>query len=318
MSLSIALPSEPDPEPGSGILRIGFLNNLSDAALDQGERQIEARLTAASGPARVSLRLFSLSSIPRQPSIRAYMDGRYGDESDLMRTRLDGLFVSGAEPQAATLEDEIFWPQLAAVVDWARTGPRSSIWSCLAAHAAVLRLDGIRRRRLTEKRAGFFAVEPVVKHPLLDGLARTAPVAQSRWNGLDERDLIAAGYEILTDAGSDADTFVKDVGSLFIFLQGHPEYDIQALGREYRRDVLRFLSGRREIYPTLPRSYFAHEDEATLRAYAASASRNRRSPPPFDLPPPRADLAEAGHLFADTIFGNWLRLLQVSALEHAA
>jgi homoserine O-succinyltransferase/O-acetyltransferase len=35
--------------------------------------------------------------------------------------------------------------------------------------------------------------------------------------------------------------FVKYNRSLFVLLQGHPEYDSATLLREYRRDVGRFL-----------------------------------------------------------------------------
>jgi hypothetical protein len=58
-------------------------------------------------------------------------------------------------------------------------------------------------------------------------------------------DVVAAGYDILTrspDMG--VDMFAKRQRSLFVLLQGHPEYDPTTLLREYRRDVGRFL--RRE------------------------------------------------------------------------
>jgi homoserine O-succinyltransferase len=48
----------------------------------------------------------------------------------------------------------------------------------------------------------------------------------SRWNEIPEEALLACGYRVLTrseDAGVDA--FVKQRNSLFVFFQGHPEYD---------------------------------------------------------------------------------------------
>ena len=44
--------------------------------------------------------------------------------------------------------------------------------------------------------------------------------------------------------------FVKQTRSLFIFFQGHPEYEETTLLREYRRDVGRFLRGQQPHYPT--------------------------------------------------------------------
>ncbi len=54
-------------------------------------------------------------------------------------------------------------------------------------------------------------------------------------------DLIRSGYEVLIQAGGDADCFVKKEQSLFLFFQSHPEYQLDTLLLEYRRDVARFL-----------------------------------------------------------------------------
>jgi homoserine O-succinyltransferase len=73
-------------------------------------------------------------------------------------------------------------------------------------------------------------------------------------------------YHILTE-GYDvgADLFIKPCcASLFLFLQGHPEYDGQALMREYRRDIIRFLWGQSCDYPALPVGYFDAQTECRL------------------------------------------------------
>ena len=72
------------------------------------------------------------------------------------------------------------------------------------------------------------------------------------------------GYRLLTrSAAAGADAFVREEqgGSLFVFFQGHPEYETDTLAREYRRDVGRFLRGEREHYPAAPEGYF--NDAAT-------------------------------------------------------
>ena len=79
----------------------------------------------------------------------------------------------------------------------------------------------------------------------------------SRWNEIPEEALAASGYRVLTrseDAG--VDTFVKQRRSLFVFFQGHPEYESHSLLLEYRRDVGRFLRGERDSYPSMPFGYF--------------------------------------------------------------
>jgi homoserine O-succinyltransferase/O-acetyltransferase len=198
-----------------------------------------------------------LPGVPRSEAARGRMSGRYCAIDDLWNTRLDALIVTGTEPRAPCLMDEPYWAALARVLEWAEENTASTVWSCLAAHAAVLHMDGIARHRLDEKRFGIFECTSVSDHPLLTGVPARMRTAHSRWNDLREPALAACNYTILTrspQAGIDA--FIKQRKSLFVFLQGHPEYDRGALLREYRRDIGRFLRGERGTYPAIPRGYF--------------------------------------------------------------
>ena len=321
MPLLLARPDETKATAQVGdapTIEIGLLNNLSDAGLQGGERQFADLLGIAAGAHNVRLSFFSLPAIPRGAEARAHMDAHYADFVQLMRGRLDGLIVTGCEPRADDLPQEAFWPELAEVIDWAEHNTRSTIWSCLAAHAAVLHLDGIERRRLPAKRAGLFRVTRVAAHPLLDGASEDLRVPHSRWNGLEPDELTAAGYQILTLGDIvGADTFVKQWRSLFVYLQGHPEYDAGALGREYRRDVGRFLDGTCDDYPNLPAGYFDTSTEAALMIFAARA-RKARDPKLAAALPIRRDAPSAWPRgFATTLFRNWLDLIAAKASGHA-
>jgi len=99
----------------------------------------------------------------------------------------------------------------------------------------------------------------------------------SRWNDLPEDALKSCGYRVLTrsdDAGVDA--FVKENKSLFVFFQGHPEYEANTLLLEYRRDIGRFLRRERETYPPMPRGYFDQETAQALTALQERALSDRR------------------------------------------
>jgi homoserine O-succinyltransferase len=178
---------------------------------------------------------------------------------------LDALIVTGREPHAPHLRDEPYWPVLAQIVDWAARNTYSCIWSCLAAHAAVLHLDGIQRRRFKQKLFGVFDCTTAAGHPLFAGTPHQIRTPHSRWNDLSEDDLRAHGYLILrhsSEAG--ADTFSKVVReSLFIFFQGHPEYDAETLWLEYSRDIRRYLKAEYRDCPSPPRNYVANASAAT-------------------------------------------------------
>src|SRR5581483_394092 len=124
-------------------LDIGLLNNMPDAALRATERQFIDLIAASAGDRIVRLHFLTLSEIARGEAESARLRAAYTDFRELRGHRLDGLIVTGCEPRAERLTDEPYWNSLADVVDWAEHNTISTIWSCLAAHAAVLHLDGI-------------------------------------------------------------------------------------------------------------------------------------------------------------------------------
>src|SRR5579862_9380020 len=147
---------KPPAARSPGPLTIGLVNNMPDAALKSTERQFRELLTSAAGDAPVRLRYFSLPDVPRSAAGQAYVAEHHEPIETLWGGTFDGLIVTGNAPRAVRLADEPYWPALAKLVDWADAHTISTVWSCLAAHAAVLRLDGIERRPLAGKLSGVF------------------------------------------------------------------------------------------------------------------------------------------------------------------
>jgi len=294
-------------------LDIGLLNNMPDAALRATERQFIDLIAASAGDRIVRLHFLTLSEIARGEAESARLRAAYTDFRELRGHRLDGLIVTGCEPRAERLTDEPYWNSLADVVDWAEHNTISTIWSCLAAHAAVLHLDGIERRRLTDKRSGVFDCYPVAEDPILAHAPASLAVSHSRWNDLREPELAAHGYRVLTRSpAAGVDIFAKQWRSLFLFFQGHPEYSPDALMREYRRDVGRYLRGESERYPAIPVGYFRRQLETELAAFAAAA-RTNRDPVLLDRFPGdaalRSGLIRSESLAGVTVVRNWLGYL---------
>lgn len=295
-------------------LAIGLVNNMPDAALQATERQFTALLGKAAGDRPVRLHLFALPGVERGPEAARMLAERYASTQALSRTPLDALIVTGCEPRAAALSEEPFWPDFTRLVDWATANTVSTFWSCLAAHAAVLHLDGIGRHRLPHKRTGIFACEGVRSHPLLAGARGPFVVPHSRWNDLREAELDAGGYTVLTrspEAG--VDLFVKQAGprggGLQVFFQGHPEYEPDSIAREYRRDVARFLRGERDDYPGLPHDYFDPATAAALQELRERALADRGSVGLKDVPRHavlRDGLSGSWQASLVPVFSNWL------------
>jgi homoserine O-succinyltransferase len=204
-----------------------------------------------------------------------HLSCHYSDFDEFWDTRFDGVIVTGTEPRADDLTAEPYWADLARIVDWVEANATASVWSCLAAHAAVQRLDGIRRSPLDKKCFGLFEHARMSDHWLLRGQPTKILAPHSRWNGVCKDALAAAGYRVLSTSGAGVDIFIKERRSLFVFFQGHPEYDADTLAREYRRDVGRYLRGERAIYPELPSHYFDSATTEVLNAFRVRAVAER-------------------------------------------
>jgi len=307
--------ADPICGPGGGFLTpplvIGLVNSMPGEAFGQTERQFRTILSAAARGRPVHLRLFSLD--PPAPVGGDTATSLYQHARKIDPFVLDGLIVTGMPPRASRLVEEPCWEHLTALADLAMAHGIPTVWSCLAAHAAVLYLDGIERQRLPEKLSGLFAcTQTDGDAPITAGLPRHWHVPHSRYNDLPAKALVARDYRILSssdDAG--ADLFAKDAGAPFVFCQGHPEYDALALLREYRRDIRQYLTGARDPYPAMPQSYFSPGVTALLEAFRERALgvRTAETMADFPLDACEADLAHSWSGLAHAIYANWLTLV---------
>ncbi len=293
-------------------LEIGIINNMPDASLHATERQFKELIGHGPTMPPVRLRFYALDGIARGESAAQHIAAHYGDIAALGSEKLDGLIITGCEPKTASLADEAYWPSLTRVIDWAAVNTRSTIFSCLAAHAAVLHLDGIKRVPLAQKLSGVFDCPVVAPDPLLEGLGPEVRIPHSRLNDLTAEELSARGYQILTSSPRvGADIFVRRQESLFVFLQGHPEYDADSLLREYRRDVTRYLRGERPNFPQAPEDYFDPLTEKHLAAFAGRATTRASRHPHRELANLLDDVhpAKTWRASAAGLYRNWLTYL---------
>jgi homoserine O-succinyltransferase len=266
----------------------------------------------------VLFKLFAIREVPRGPDMYGSLAGKYRDIAELWDTPLDGLIVTGTEPRAKNLKDEPYWQSLSKIVDWARDHTASTIWSCLAAHAAVLHCDGIMREPLPHKQFGVFDCRLAADHPMTQHFPVPLWVPHSRHNSLREDALIAAGYKILTHSPTaGVDAFAKQDGSFFLYFQGHPEYDADTLFREYRRDVARFLNGERDAYPSLPQNYFDEMATAHAESFQDRALADRRGSLMADFPNTAlaAGLRNLWRPAALGVYEKWLAFLSARKAE---
>jgi homoserine O-succinyltransferase len=298
-----------DDEP-KGCIKIGLINNMSDEALKATERQFISLLESASDNMPIHLSFYTLPGVPRSDFTAGHISRRYSNIEELWEGHLDGLIVTGREPRAVNLPDEPYWDSFTRMLAWAQENTQATVFSCLAAHAAIQHMDGIRRVQRDDKVFGIFECARVSDHWLTAGTVSHFRLPHSRWNGVPEEQLRDCGYKVLTRSSeAGVDTFIKQQKRLFVFFQGHPEYESDSLLREYQRDVGRYIKGQLPKYPSMPRSYF---DETTADELAALQEKTLARRREELLPVLTAILANkridnTWQSSAAGIYRNWLR-----------
>jgi homoserine O-succinyltransferase len=300
-------------------LNVAFINNMPDAALEDTEMQFFELLDDASGHTPIYLKLYSLTGVPRGERGQQHLKNFYYSSDELWQSRFDGVIITGTEPRQPNLKDEPYWNALTEVLDWAERFTSSTILSCLAAHAGVLHSDGIGRHRLPDKQFGVMESRKACNHALLHRIPEQVRFPHSRWNEVREDELASAGYVVLTkSADAGVDTFVKKKReSLFVHFQGHPEYGVQTLFKEYRRDIKRYLNRERETYPTMPVGYFDAAAAGLLDEFQKSAMANRQAEIMEYFPEQAvvSGLQNGWHSTAACVYRNWLQYLSASVAK---
>jgi homoserine O-succinyltransferase len=286
---------------------------MPDEALKATERQYISLLNSASDGMEIHLSLYTLPRVPRSESSSRHIAGIYSSIDDLWEGQLDGLIVTGREPLAANLMDEPYWDSFTRTLEWAQENAHSTVWSCLAAHAAVLHMDGIERAKRVDKLFGIFECARGSGHLLTAGTPSRFKLPHSRWNGLPEDRLAGCGYSVLTrTADAEVDTFIKQQKKLFVFFQGHPEYESDTLLREYRRDIGRYFRGEIPKYPLMPQGYFDRNTVDALNALQlrAIAGQGEELVPEISTGLSNASIENTWQSSATSIYNNWLRYIR--------
>lgn len=299
-------------------LHIGLLNMMPDAAFEVTERQYMGLIGACNQIVQFYVHPFTVGGLERDQATSAYIERYYRSFSELQQSGLDALIITGANVSNPDLPKEPFWKPLQEVVEWAQETVTSVMCSCLASHAIIEMLYGVKRSPLDRKKWGVFRhfhTDTGKAHPLLRDVNTLFDVPHSRWNTLDLADLEEAGVPVLVvTRQDDVHLATSPDGFRFIFSQGHPEYDINSLLKEYKREVLLFGDGARADYPPLPDNYFSERCERLGRGLERQARRLRRegrslSPEEFQESEFEGCLHNTWGDTGKAIFNNWLGLV---------
>ncbi len=302
-------------------LHIGLLNMMPDAALAATERQFFRLVGESNSIAQFYMHPFTLSELPRGDKGRAHVEEFYESFEQIKEQGLDALIITGAHVAGSELSEEPFWQPLIEVIDWAYENVTSTLCSCLATHAVLEFRYQQKRRPLGFKRWGVYSHHVTNRsHPLVNGVNTRFDVPHSRYNQVNHSQFEDSGLHIL--AGSkeaDVHLAVSEDQFRLVFFQGHPEYDIISLLKEYKREVKHFINNERDDYPPFPENYFSLQAQAVLNEYKTEvieAKQNKSELPEFPEELISSKLDNTWHDTAEAILNNWIgKVYQVTNIE---
>jgi homoserine O-succinyltransferase len=294
-------------------LHIGLLNMMPDAALGVTEQQFMRLIGSCNQIAQFYVHPFSVPGLARSKDTQDYIEQYYSTFDQVREDGLDALIITGANVANPSLDQEPFWEPLTQVVEWADANVTSTLCSCLSTHALMKHRYHIDRQPLKAKMWGVFSHRVTdTHHPLLRDINTRFDVPHSRHNQVTHEQFEQAGLTILIETPEAGVHMVVSRDQFrYVYLQGHPEYDINSLLKEYKREVMRFLNDERDL-PPYPANYFVRESIDIAERYLAEARRAKRLGHALPVFPEDQILPYLDNTWGDTgksLFNNWLGLV---------
>ncbi|MCA1030405.1 homoserine O-succinyltransferase [Bacillus timonensis] len=186
-----------------------------------------------------------------------HLDEFYTTFSSIKNNSYDGMIITGAPIEHLPFEDVSYWNELKVIMDWSKHHVSSTLHICWGAQAGLYFHYGIDKYALDRKCSGVFPHEVLnVNSSLVKGFPRTFFAPHSRYTDIPLTELMkCADIEVLSISNDAGAYLVVSKDKRFVFLTGHPEYDVTTLRDEYNRDKAKGL------HPSLPVNYFPNNDE---------------------------------------------------------
>ena len=302
-------------------LHIGLLNMMPDSALSATERQFFRLVGESNQIAQFYMHPFTLAELPRGEDGRAHVNQYYETFETIKQQGLDALIITGANVTQPDLAMEPFWQPLDEIIEWAYENVTSTLCSCLATHAVMQARYGQKRHHIGTKRWGVYPHYLLERdHPLVAGVNTRFDIPHSRFNNVSREQFESAGLKVLVES-AEAGVHLAVSEDLFriVFFQGHPEYDIISLLKEYKREVRLFINRERSDYPPIPDNYFTQQSAAILEEHKLqiiNALASHTAPPPFPEALITESLDNTWHDTAEAVLNNWIgKVYQLTSME---
>lgn len=229
-------------------LRILILNLMPTKM----ETEIQLLRLLSNSPLQTDIELLQMATHISKNTSKDYLEQFYKTHDQIAKNKYDGFIITGAPVENLNFAQVDYWDELCELMDWSCENVFSTLHICWGAQAALYHHYGIQKYPREKKISGIFAHRPIVRnHPLLRGFDDLFYMPHSRYTEIRQGDIERVPeLQVLavSDEAGVAITFRKDGRQVFV--QGHMEYDLLTLSKEYQRDVALGIN------PELPSNYF--------------------------------------------------------------
>jgi len=233
-------------------LRIAIVNLMPTTV----DTEIQLLRLLGNTPIQIDITLLRMGSHESRNAPEGHLDRFYVTLDDIMHERFDGLIITGAPVETLPFEDVDYWPELAALLDYAQKNVWSTLHICWGAQAGLYRRYGVGKKPLDSKLFGVFphAVNERLD-PLFRGFDDLFLAPQSRHTETDRAAILKVPELTIRSESEEAGVFIVTAREgRDIYVTGHLEYDPLTLDREYRRDVAKGLP------IAVPKNYYPDDD----------------------------------------------------------
>ncbi len=207
-------------------------------------------------PLQVEIELVHMGSHQSKNTPSEHLMEHYVSFDEIRHQNYDGLIITGAPVEQLPFTEVDYWPELVAVMDWARTNVYSTLYICWGAQAGLYHYYGVPKYPLSEKMFGVFEHTVCIRYErLVRGFDDVFYAPHSRHTEIRREDVLAVPELVLVSESPQAGVYIAlSADRRHVFVTGHSEYDPLTLQSEYVRDVGKGLP------IAVPKNYFPGDD----------------------------------------------------------
>ncbi len=188
-----------------------------------------------------------LKTHPYKSTSKTHLDKLYISFEKAIKERgFDGLIITGAPVEEKEFSEIWFWDELREILNYARNNIASTLGICWGG-LALAYFNGIEKILYDQKLFGVYPLRNINRdHPVTGELDDIFMSPQSRFAGIPDdvlEEKAAAGeLTLLAHSKNIGYVIFETADKRFMIHLGHPEYETERLGNEYKRDRSKGLS----------------------------------------------------------------------------